>query len=665
MTDSRPYLSVVVTTRNDHHGVNPLGRFQAFVNCLIAQCRRVELPIELIVVEWNPPADRPPLRDVLHWPVDPLCEIRIVQVPSHLHQTLKASDALPLFQMIAKNVGIRRARGEFVLSTNIDILLSNALVDAIARRDLQHGVMYRVDRHDVEADVPVAAPLDELMEYCLTHQIRKNTRWGSFPLDSNGRPALWNDDIVESGAGIQLGNGWHMREGMTGSRWRWVTERAEVFLEPSPEARLLSVEVDANPLSADATVDFCVRDESGSELLPVTSIANVFRGPTTVQLTIESSRDVRCLVFHGRTSAPGDALALYELRDHMVYRVRRIYWDSNTPRFQYLLEGWRVSPDGKARVALAERGMSVVTSPAPLLYAIEYGPITAATPGPLHFWITLRLASGTVAIQALHRDRKGFLPTTNRFFSKGDDVYECESLVDVEEGEQFWLVISNACEDDQRPSRFTILEFHGSVPQDRAMDVAALKETRAVQLKSKVKRWIGREPASPPSPPDDVADVESPKTSVVSATSSFEGFMAKFRPDCLHLNACGDFQLMSRRDWHELRGFAEFEMYSMNIDGLFGHTAYYAGVREHAFAEPACVYHIEHESGSGWTPEGENKLRKRIEVRGIGWLDSTTVTMLATFMKSVGRPMLFNSADWGFAQHQLPETVLSKDTGVR
>jgi len=34
--------------------------------------------------------------------------------------------------MIAKNVGIRRARGRFVLSTNIDILLSNELVDYIA-----------------------------------------------------------------------------------------------------------------------------------------------------------------------------------------------------------------------------------------------------------------------------------------------------------------------------------------------------------------------------------------------------------------------------------------------------------------------------------------------------------------------------------------------------
>jgi hypothetical protein len=116
---------------------------------------------------------------------------------------------------------------------------------------------------------------------------------------------------------------------------------------------------------------------------------------------------------------------------------------------------------------------------------------------------------------------------------------------------------------------------------------------------------------------------------------------------------------MSRGDWMELRGYPEFEMYSMNIDGLLGYVARYAGIQEHVFQWPACAYHIEHEAGSGWTPEGENKLRDRIKQRGIAWLDSTTVTALAAFMKSVNRPMIFNGPDWGFAQHELPETVLT------
>src|SRR5262249_50076252 len=94
--------------------------------------------------------------------------------------------------------------------------------------------------------------------------------------------------------------------------------------------------------------------------------------------------------------------------------------------------------------------------------------------------------------------------------------------------------------------------------------------------------------------------------------------IAAVRPDRLHTNASGDFQLMSRDDWFELRGYAEFELYSMNIDSLFCHTARYAGLSEHVFQSPMCVYHIEHEIGSGWTPEGETKLRTRIAERGIG-----------------------------------------------
>ncbi|HUK35005.1 MAG TPA: hypothetical protein VLV86_13870 [Vicinamibacterales bacterium] len=531
--------------------------------------------------------------------------------------------------------------------------------------------MYRVDRHDIEADVPSTAPLAELMDYCRTHQIRKNTRWGTFPLDHAGRPALWNDDIVDFGSGIELGGGWHMREGAAGASWRWVTERAEVIIDSSPQPRLMNIEIEANPLVPDAVVQVSVADSATGELLADTALSNVFRGPTTVQLAIAPASSVRHLTFSARSSAERDTLPLYELRDQMTYRIRRIYWDSEKPRSRYAAVGWRAAADGNAWIGRGyadDAGIAVVTSSAYLRYAVEYGPMTAPKACEMHFWITLRLSQGTVAIQALRGDRAGFLPTRNRFFKRGDDVYDCEIAIDVEPGEQFWFVISNAREHENRSSRFTILDFWGSVPQERLMSVADLDGNWWTRMKSCIKGWLGQ-PANQSPPADDNgspsvdasvgAQPASEPASTLAALESSRRFLIKFRPDNLHLNACGDFQLMSRTDWCELRGFAEFEMYSMNIDGLFGHTAYYAGIREHVFQWPACAYHIEHESGSGWTPEGEDKLRKRIEERGIGWLDSTTVTMLASFMKSVNRPMIFNGPDWGFAQHQLPETVLT------
>src|SRR5439155_23676554 len=106
-----PYLSVVVTTRNDDHGGDPLKRLQAFINCFDEQCRRTGLDAEVIIVDWNPPAERPSVGSLVSVPEPSFCTYRFITVPPAIHQRLRA-DGLPLFQMIAKNVGIRRARGQ-------------------------------------------------------------------------------------------------------------------------------------------------------------------------------------------------------------------------------------------------------------------------------------------------------------------------------------------------------------------------------------------------------------------------------------------------------------------------------------------------------------------------------------------------------------------------
>jgi len=181
-----PYLSLVVTARNDDHGGNLLGRMQAFVSGWIEQARRFEIPSELIIVEWNPPPGRPGLTDALRWPDDlgPTV-VRIIEVPEELHARFDHGKALPLYQMIAKNVGIRRARGRFVLATNIDILISSELAAFIGRRELDADRMYRVDRHDAMNEVPVERPIEDQLEYCRTHLIRVNTREGTFSVQNS------------------------------------------------------------------------------------------------------------------------------------------------------------------------------------------------------------------------------------------------------------------------------------------------------------------------------------------------------------------------------------------------------------------------------------------------------------------------------------------------
>ncbi|MBX7136842.1 MAG: hypothetical protein K1X83_02575 [Oligoflexia bacterium] len=186
MTQSfSPYISVVAAGRNDDHGGNLRKRMQIFVRGIAEQAKRFRVPTELILVEWNPPEDRPRLREALDWSaVSPYTQVRIIEVPHTLHSRLKHAQSLPLYQMIAKNVGIRRARGEYVLATNVDLLFSNEFFELLSQRVLLPKKLYRMRRYDIDADIPEAATLDQQLDYARHNILRFNHTRGSVRLVS-------------------------------------------------------------------------------------------------------------------------------------------------------------------------------------------------------------------------------------------------------------------------------------------------------------------------------------------------------------------------------------------------------------------------------------------------------------------------------------------------
>jgi hypothetical protein len=210
--DSSPYLTVVATARNDNHGGDLLHRMQVFVSGLAAQCARFGVPAELILVEWNPPPDRERLRDALEWPPpDSPLQVRIVEVPPEVHSRFDHAHRLPLFQMIAKNVGIRRARGRFVLATNVDVLLSDALMHTIAQRRLHGGHLYRADRHDVDAPLDPRDAVESQLGACAARVIRVCAREGTTDLRTGeyfpiyGPMSHWPGPLGRWGRLIRLG----------------------------------------------------------------------------------------------------------------------------------------------------------------------------------------------------------------------------------------------------------------------------------------------------------------------------------------------------------------------------------------------------------------------------------------------------------------------------
>jgi hypothetical protein len=104
------------------------------------------LSTELIIVEWNVSLrDFGKVEKVL---AQDGISARIIHAPRELHAQVPNPHGFRYFEWYPKNIGIRRARGEFVLSTNPDDLFSDELFAYLSRRELATGCFYRVNRHD-------------------------------------------------------------------------------------------------------------------------------------------------------------------------------------------------------------------------------------------------------------------------------------------------------------------------------------------------------------------------------------------------------------------------------------------------------------------------------------------------------------------------------------
>jgi hypothetical protein len=507
---SSPYLSIVVTSRNDDHGGGLLGRMQIFVDGVIEQCKRHRLDAELIIVEWNPPADRPRLPEALRWPasLDP-CQVRVIEVPAERHRWFRSADALPLFQMIAENVGIRRARGQFVLATNVDILFSDALMEFLAARRLEPHRMYRIDRHDVMAEVPADATLDEQLEYCRNHLLRIHTRDGSFSLEPDGQRALESADVAHPESGIRFGHGWFRP---------YRNEASEVLRGAGPTAELLVT----------------TSDELPSGVLTM----EVEPGPTcqgrTCELSIRDGKDT-------------------------------------------VLAGGRIS------------GRQTIYLELPLV-----------APKQTHVF--------TISVQS-------------------QDVP--------------WP-------DEPRTVRLSLLHC-GWASRDE------FERARRPPGWQNLRTPAAEDPSVEPFPP---APPATPTRGLALGVLG-EPIVS---PVFLHTNGCGDFTLLSRERWFDLRGYPELEIFSFHIDSLFCYSAHHGGAEETVLAQPMRIYHIEHGIGTGWTPEGQTALFQRVAEKGIPILGNDAVMALATQMRQLAAPMIFNGAEWGLAEAPLPDRTLHPGT---
>jgi len=150
---NRPYISIVGWTRNDGYTPNYAERIRRSVGVLVRQLERHRVPSELVIVEWNPPLDRPLMATLLDLPASlDNVTVRFVTVEAKYHQRYRGWQERGIHTVECVNVGLRRARGLFATPKALDTFYSDALVARIARRDLDENCVYRCDRCDVQMD---------------------------------------------------------------------------------------------------------------------------------------------------------------------------------------------------------------------------------------------------------------------------------------------------------------------------------------------------------------------------------------------------------------------------------------------------------------------------------------------------------------------------------
>tara|TARA_B100001250_G_scaffold188793_1_gene162221 strand:- start:9496 stop:10569 length:1074 start_codon:yes stop_codon:yes gene_type:complete len=148
----KTYLSIVVTGRNDDYGNDFNDRLQNFISWTSLLIEKYNILSEIILINYNPIKTKPSLYEKLNWPTNnKYLSIRIITIPEEIHKNYidpKIRKTVPLFEFPAKNVGIRRAKGEIILSTNADILFHPKIFHYIAKGMIQSKSYYRTDRFD-------------------------------------------------------------------------------------------------------------------------------------------------------------------------------------------------------------------------------------------------------------------------------------------------------------------------------------------------------------------------------------------------------------------------------------------------------------------------------------------------------------------------------------
>ena len=645
---SKPYLSIVVTARNDDHGGRLLERMQIFINCLLEQTRRQALKSELIVVEWNPPPGKPKLKEALCWPNShEFCDLRIIEIPPHVHQLYQHSRSLPLYQMIGKNVGIVRARGEYILATNIDIIFSNELMAFLASGQMRSNRSYRVDRFDVPQDVPMDASLDEILRYCSFNVTRLNLRNGTESFIDGGIRRIYLNETDEDNQPLNHRERLHTNacgDFTLLHRSRWFALRGYP-------------EFDAYSFHLDSVLCFAAHFGGAREaFLPYPMVT--YHIEHEGGWAPEKSKEDR---LRKRLSEGGISVLSDDQFDGLATAITE-----NQQPYIFAPTRW-----GLSDLALPEEWLGRASGPGDKL--LEDAPHRNPQDGPYV----------SIVVAGRNDDHGG------GFLKRSQSCLDVLAAQCQKYGLEAELIIVDWNTPIERPP---LAQVMNTPPEGHPLKVRFISVPPRIHRKIKnhnkipffqmiaknvgLRRARGRFVLAANMDlvfSDEIieflargeldenafyrVDRYDLSNRFLPETCHLEEIMAHCRRNVVrvhqrggrrpHTNACGDFTLLSRKKWLEVGGYPEYPLYSLYIDAIFLHMANLEGVTEVFLPDPYRVYHLEHDNSWSITDK-PTKIMPTLD-----W--DTGVIPIYEKMFKAGRSLNSNPPDWGFASENLTE----------
>lgn len=188
-----PYISVVVAARNDNYGGDFNIRLQDCINWFAHYANLYEISSEFLIVNYNPIDSQPQLGTTIIFPRTNFVDFKLVTVTNAFHNSITNENIrkpVPLYEYVAKNIGIRRATGEYIVSGNPDVIWDESHFKFIARRKLKRSNYYRADRCDFKSATPVLKPSTENLQIIRHAAFKIFMKGYKYEVDISGQTAI-------------------------------------------------------------------------------------------------------------------------------------------------------------------------------------------------------------------------------------------------------------------------------------------------------------------------------------------------------------------------------------------------------------------------------------------------------------------------------------------